>query len=99
MTLLQFIFALLAKFAPMSEKQRTDLKIEAEEWAEKITRQKKDNDPSRSKIGDLYLKVHESWFVRLVIAVLFIPATAWVTRLVTPELNEVEVDQFGNQIQ
>jgi hypothetical protein len=89
MELIDLIFGVIEKFAPISQEQLRDLQIEAKEWRLSIHEKKKNGDKD-NKIGDIYLNIHKSWFVRLMIAVLFIPIVAYLQRSNSPNLDIYE---------
>jgi hypothetical protein len=66
MTLVNLIFALVARFVPMGQKEARDLKKEADDWEIGLDEEK------GNAVEKLYIKANDPWYMRLSYAVSYI---------------------------
>jgi hypothetical protein len=78
MDIIELIFKLLKKFVPISLEEYQRLYNEADDWRSKL------NPDSDKKIEQLYCKYMNLWYVRLGLAVMYIPAVKWIMDLQKP---------------
>lgn len=95
MRIIDFIFELLTKFVPMKEKDASELRGEAKDWYyTKIVPSDNENlelEPTNNPVVKIMRQYSEEWYVRLGLAVLFIPAVIWLRDLMqgsTPEEDD-----------
>lgn len=84
MTLLELLFALVAKFAPITEAALGKMESEGRQWATEA-----ESDANKDKfVNKYYIMLNKEWYFRLLWAVLYVPLVKW---LMTEEtINEDE---------
>ena len=81
---IDFIFKLLLRFVPIDEQEFGKMRSDANEWYASINMQEEN-------ITTKFKKIFLDWRGKLVLAVLFIPASRWLQNLMNPEqFEEVE---------
>lgn len=84
MDIIELIFKLLKKFVPISLEEYQRLYNEADDWRSKL------NPDSEKQLERAYCKYMNLWYVRLGLAVLYIPAVKWIMEMQRPQ--ELEQD-------
>ena len=91
MDIIELIFKLVKKFVPISLEEYQRLYNEADDWRGKL------NPDSDKAVERAYCKYMNLWYVRLGLAVLYIPAVKWVMDLQRPqEIEQVEEEEETN---
>ena len=86
MDLIELIFKLVRKFVPISLEDYQRMYTEADNWRSKL------NPDSENKIEKLYTDNMNKWYVRLFIAVMYIPLIKWIMDMQTPDSDsETEI--------
>ena len=87
MDFIELIFKLVRKFVPISMDDYQRLYNEADDWRSKL------NPDSSNQVEKAYVKYTNLWYVRLGLAVAYIPMVKWILdiqRSDTIQENEVE---------
>ncbi len=82
MNFINWIFALLKKFVPITETEFNSMKIEADDWHTTVMDVKK---PPSNQFIAWYRKNGSKWYIKLLLAVLYIPVSIWIGR----QMNEL----------
>ena len=83
MDLIELIFKLVKKFVPISLEEYQRLYNEADTWKSKL------NPDSDKPVEKMYTKYMNLWYVRLAIAVAYIPAVKMIMDMQRPtEIDE-----------
>jgi len=78
---LYFLFALINKWVPVDRSEMPNMQREAEVWWNKIDL----TAPQNHKVWELWLKKYgEDWRFKLLLAVLFVPASHWLREQMDP---------------
>tara|TARA_B110000902_G_scaffold245806_1_gene300257 strand:- start:3106 stop:3378 length:273 start_codon:yes stop_codon:yes gene_type:complete len=89
MDLIELIFKLVKKFVPISMEEYQRLYNEADDWKSKL------NPKSKNKVEQIYCKYMNLWYVRLTIAIAYIPAVKSIMDMQRPqELEQEEEASF-----
>ena len=86
MDLIELIFKLVKKFVPISLEEYQRLYNEADDWKSKL------NPDSDKPIEKMYCKYMNLWYVRLAIAVSYIPFVKMIMDMQRPTEIEDEDD-------
>lgn len=82
MDFIDFIFKLVLRFVPISEKDYKQMYNDAQEWKLGL------KDDSENKLEAMYSRYSREWYVKLIIAVMYIPAVRWVMEFMSPTEEE-----------
>lgn len=80
MTPIIWLFTLLNKNVPMTPQEKESLQREATDWW--------NNEAVKSKVGALMKEWGDKWFIRLALAVLYIPMSRWLSDFMNPQIDE-----------
>jgi hypothetical protein len=75
-----FIFTLLNKNVPMTAPEKEGLQREASDWWEV--------EADKTKLGKLVKDWGQKWYMRLLLAVLYIPMSRWIKDFMNPIVSE-----------
>jgi hypothetical protein len=84
---IDFIFKLLLRFVPIDEQEYGKMRADASEWYHSINMEQ---DNLSTKFKKLFL----DWRGKLVLAVLFIPASRWLQNIMNPEQFEEDDSEY-----
>jgi hypothetical protein len=88
MDIIELIFKLVKKFVPISMEEYQRLYNEADEWRSKL------NPKSKNKLEKMYCKYMNLWYVRLGIAISYIPFVKAIMDMQRPpEIEESQEEQ------
>jgi hypothetical protein len=88
MDLIELIFKLVRKFVPISMEDYQRMYTEADDWRSKL------NPDSSNKVEKLYTDQMNKWFVRLFIAVMYIPLVKWIMDIQRPDDEDDNKEVF-----
>lgn len=88
MTIIEFLFALLKRWVPISSEQRQELRTEAINWGDAI------KTDTTNPLEKAYLGANRQWYLRLLFAVLYIPANKWIKDFMLSNQPEDNEDDF-----
>ena len=83
MDFITLIFLLVRKFVPINQTEFDSMKLEADEWHAKVVDTRKAPDNPAQKF---YVEHSRKWYVKLALAVSYIPLQIWIGRQMQ-ELN------------
>ena len=90
MKLIDLIFALVARFVPMSPDDLRNLNGEANQWEQNIA------DEGGSALEKMYVKVNDPWYYRLSFAVSYIFLVKEIKRWFYDDEPASNVDEMMN---
>jgi hypothetical protein len=82
MDFLELIFALVRQFVPVDEAELRKMYGDAQKWKLGL------NPESENKIEALYCKYAHQWYIKLALAVLYIPLVRWIMDYMSPRNDE-----------
>lgn len=85
MDLIELIFKLVLKFVPISDTDYKSMYQGAQDWKLKL------RDDSDNKIEAMYSKYSAEWYVKLIIAVAYIPLVRSIMNFMNPSEDDEEV--------
>lgn len=85
MKLIEFIYKLIERYVPITKAEVAGLQKEAQEWYDKKAEE--------TKIGKTVKDYSETWWVRTILAVLFIAAQRWIRDFMNPETSVDEDEE------
>ena len=86
MDLIELIFKLVKKFVPISMEEYQRLYNEADDWKSKL------NPKSKNKFEQTYCKYMNLWYVRLGLAIAYIPSVKAIMDMQRPQEIEQDAD-------
>jgi hypothetical protein len=87
MEIFDLIFRLIQKFVPIERDALMQLQNDAKDWRIEIAR-----EDHESWFGNMYKKIHKSWMVRGLIALMYIPLVNSIQRSMVPEEEAEFID-------
>jgi len=84
---LKFLFALILKWVPVDPHEFAKIQGDANEWFSKIDISK----PDSHKPYEVWLKKNgEDWRFKLLLAIMYVPASNWIRDQMDPSKNKVD---------
>ena len=81
---IDWLFKLLLRFVPMDETEFGKMRADAFDWYSNIDVTNEEANPVSVKFKKLFL----DWRGKLLLAVLFIPASRWLANLMNPTVDD-----------
>lgn len=95
MDIVEFIFMLLQKFSPMDTGKRMQLQAKASKWYAELINGKPTGETGVMSevgfVGQFLKKWGEEWYIQTLLAILFIPACAWIDGFMNGTTDDTKV--------